>query len=185
MERLADLEYTAVEFAMFEDGEQLKPSEVAADVEAAVALCRNSRRLDVVAFDVRITAEKEAHYEQFAAICKMAKSAKVVTITVPSAERGTPFNEEVEHLRRLVDVATLDGVRVALKGQLGRLSEDPDTVMVLCDNVKGLGLTLDPSVYIYGSHQGRSIDKLLKYVYHTHLRDTNKKAFQVRVGQGE
>lgn len=185
LERLADLEYTAVELAMFEDGDQLKPSEVLADVESAVALCRNSRRLDVVAFDVRITAEKEAHYEQFAALCKMAKSAKVVTITVPSAERGTPFNEEVEHLRRLVDIATLDGVRVSLKGQLGRLSEDPDTVMVLCDNVKGLGLTLDPSVYIYGSHQGRSIDKLLKYVYHTHLRDTNKKAFQVRVGQGE
>src|SRR5689334_51298 len=53
MERLADLEYTAVEFAMFEDGDQLKPSQVAADVETAIALCRNSRRLDVVAFDVR------------------------------------------------------------------------------------------------------------------------------------
>lgn len=185
LERLADLEYTAVELTMFEDGNQLKPSDVLADVEAAVALCRNSRRLDVVAFDVRITAEKEAHYEQFAAICKMAKAAKIVTITIPSAERGTPFNEEVEHLRRLVDIATLDGVRVAMKGQIGRLSEDPDTVTVLCDNVKGLGLTLDPSVYIYGSHQGRSIDKLLKYVYHTHLRDTNRKAFQVRVGQGE
>jgi sugar phosphate isomerase/epimerase len=185
LERLADLEYTAVELTMFEDGNQLKPSDVLADVEAAVALCRNSRRLDVAAFDVRITAEKETHYEQFAAICKMAKAAKIVTITVPSAERGTPFNEEVEHLRRLVDIATLDGVRVAMKGQIGRLSEDPDTVTVLCDNVKGLGLTLDPSVYIYGSHQGRSIDKLLKYVYHTHLRDTNRKAFQVRVGQGE
>jgi sugar phosphate isomerase/epimerase len=185
LERLADLEFTAVELAIFEDGRQLKPTDVLADVEAAVALCRNSRRLDVVAFDVRITAQQAAHYEQFFAICKMAKAAKVVTITVPSAERGTPFNEEVEHLRRLVDIATLDGVRVALKGQIGRLSEDPDTVTVLCDNVKGLGLALDPSVYIYGSHQGRSIDKLLKYVYHTHLRDTSRKALQVRVGQGE
>jgi len=25
----------------------------------------------------------------------------------------------------------------------------------------------------------------MKYVYHVHLRDTNKKAFQVRVGQGD
>jgi len=74
---------------------------------------------------------------------------------------------------------------VGLKSQIGRLSEDPDTVMVLCDNVKGLGLTFDPSVYIYGPYQGRSVDKIMKYVYHTHLRDTNKKAFQVRVGQGE
>ena len=29
----------------------------AASLEAAIALCRNSRRLDVAAFDVRITAE--------------------------------------------------------------------------------------------------------------------------------
>ncbi len=185
LDRLADLEYTAVELAIFEDGDQLKPSQVLADVEAAITLCHNSRRLDVVAFDVRITAEKEAHYEQFTAICAMAKGAKVVTITVPSAERGTPFNEEVEHLRRLVDIATLHGVRVGIKAQIGRLSEDPDTVTVLCDNVKGLGLTMDPSPYIVGSYQGRPLDKLIKYVYHVHLRDTSKKVLQVRVGQGE
>ena len=185
LERLADLEFTSVELAMFEDAAQFKPSQIAADAEAAAAVCRNTQRLDVVAFDTRITAEKAAHYEQFTAICRLAKAAKVVTITVPSAELGTPFNEEVEHLRRLVDIATLHGVRVGLKSQIGRLSQDPDTVMVLCDNVKGLGLTLDPSVYIFGPYQGRSIDKVMKYVYHLQLRDTNKKAFQVRVGQGD
>jgi sugar phosphate isomerase/epimerase len=185
LERLADLEYTSVELAMFEDADQFKPTQIAADVEAAAAICRNTRRLDVIAFDVRITAEKQAHYDQFTAICRLAKTAKVVTITVPSAELGTPFNEEVEHLRRLVDIATLHGVRVGLKSQIGRLSEDPDTVMVLCDNVKGLGLTLDPSAYIFGPYQGRNIDKIMKYVYHLQLRDTNKKGFQVRVGQGE
>ncbi|MCU0879016.1 MAG: sugar phosphate isomerase/epimerase [Pirellulaceae bacterium] len=185
IDRLADLEFTNVELALFEDANQLKPSQILADVDQAIAVCRNSRRLDVVAFDVRILAEKEAHYEQFEAVCKMAKGAKVVTLTVPSAELGTPFNEEVEHLRRLVDIADRHGVRVGIKSQVGRLSADPDTVMVLCDNVKGLGLTLDPSHYIYGPHQGRPIDKILKYVYHVHLRDTNKKALQVRVGQGD
>jgi sugar phosphate isomerase/epimerase len=185
LERLADLEYTSVELAMFEDADQFKPSQITADVEKAAAICRNTRRLDVVAFDVRITAEKAGHYEQFTAICKLAKAVKVVTLTVPSGELGTPFNEEVEHLRRLVDIATLHGVRVGLKSQIGRLSETPDNVVDLCDNVKGLGVTLDPSVYIYGPHQGRSIDKLMKYVYHLQLRDTNKKGFQVRVGQGE
>ena len=185
LERLADLEYTSVELTLFEDSGQLRPSQVAADVEAAAAICRNTQRLDVVAFDTRITAEKAAHYEQFTTICRLAKTTKVVTITVPSAELGTPFNEEVEHLRRLVDIATLHGVRVGLKSQVGRLSQDPDTVMVLCDNVKGLGLTLDPSAFIFGPYQGRSIDKVMKYVYHLQLRDTNKKAFQVRVGQGD
>jgi hypothetical protein len=60
----------------------------------------------------------------------MAKGAKVVTLTVPSAELGTPFNEEVEHLRRLVDIADRHGVRVGIKSQVGRMSADPDTVMV-------------------------------------------------------
>ena len=55
-----------------------------------------------------------------------------------------------------MDIATLHGVRIGIKSQIGRLSEDPDTVINLCDNVKGLGLTLDPSHYIYGPYQGRS-----------------------------
>jgi sugar phosphate isomerase/epimerase len=185
LDRLADLEFTNVELAMYEDADQFKPSQIAADIEKAASICRNTRRLDILAFDVRITAQKAAHYEQFTAVCKLAKAAKVVTLTVPSAELGTPFNEEVEHLRRLVDIAVLHGVRVGIKSQVERLSQDPDTVMVLCDNVKGLGLTFDPSAYIFGPHQGRSIDKLMKYVYHVQLRDTNKKAFQVRVGQGD
>jgi sugar phosphate isomerase/epimerase len=185
LERLADLEYTSVELAMFEEADQFKPSQIAADVDAAIATCRNTQRLNVVAFDVHITAQKESHYEQFTAICRVAKATKVVTLSVPSSELGTPFNEEVEHLRRLVDIATLHGVRVGLKSQIGRISEDIDTVTVLCDNVKGLGLTLDPSAYVFGPAQGKSYDKLLKYVYHVHLRDTNKKAYQVRVGQGD
>jgi sugar phosphate isomerase/epimerase len=185
LDRLGDLEYTAVELALFEDRDQFKPSYIQENLDKAIEQCRNTRRLDVVAFDLRITATGEAHYEQFLAICRLAKTVKVVTLTVPSAEVGTPFNEEVDHLRKLVDIATLQGVRVGIKSQIGRLSEDMDTVTVLCDNVKGLGLTLDPSVYIYGNAQGKAIDKLMKYTFHTQLRDTNKKAFQVRVGQGD
>ena len=63
--------------------------------------------------------------------------------------------------------------------------EDPDTVAVLCDNVQGLGLTLDPSHYICGPQGNKNIDKLMKYVYHVHLRDTSTEELQVRVGQGE
>ena len=74
LERLADLEFTSVELALFEDADQFKPSTIAADVDAAVAICRNTQRLDVVAFDVRITAQKAEHYEQFTAICRLAKA---------------------------------------------------------------------------------------------------------------
>ena len=64
-----------------------------------------------VSYSVQIDAQGDEHYRQFAACCKLAKATKVVTLTVPSAELGTPFNEEVEHLRRLVAIAKLEGVR--------------------------------------------------------------------------
>ncbi|MCA9200196.1 MAG: sugar phosphate isomerase/epimerase [Planctomycetales bacterium] len=184
-EKLLDLEYSAVEIAIDEESDYLKPSDVVANMEKAVTLCRNTHRLDITGYALNITAKGEEHYEQFAACCKLAKATKVATLTVPSAELGTPFNEEVEHLRRLVSIATLESACVSMRSQIGRLTEDPDTVVVLCDNVKGLGVTLDPSHYICGPHAGRSYDKLMKYTYNMYLRDTSKDKLQVRIGQGE
>lgn len=185
IERLADLEYTSVELAIHEDGRQLRPSEVLADLSRAVDLCRRTNRLDVVAFDVNINAQGELYYQQFDAICRLAKRSKVVTITVPASELGTPFNEEVDRLRRLSAIAQMQGVRISLRSQVGRLSEDPDTVVVLCNNVDALGVTLDPSQYLCGPYGLRHMDKLYKYVYHVHLRDSTKDKLQVRVGQGQ
>ncbi len=65
------------------------------------------------------------------------------------------------------------------------MTEDPDTAVVLCDNVRGLGLTLDPSHYITGPRQGRDYSKVYPYVYHVRLRDTTKTHLQVRVGKGD
>jgi sugar phosphate isomerase/epimerase len=184
IERLVDLEFTNIEIAIHEHGPQLRPSEVAADLNNAVNLCRDTHRLNVIGYSVRITAEGEEYYRQFQAICRLAKATKVVTLIVPSSELGTPFNEEVERLRRLVDYAALEGARVGMLTHQGCLTEDPSTAVVLCDNVKGLGLTLDPSHYLSGPHAGRNIDKLMPYVYHVHLRDSSKQSLQVRVGQG-
>jgi sugar phosphate isomerase/epimerase len=184
IERLGDLEFSAVVIALHADGQQLAPQDVANDLNKAVALCRDTHRLDLGGYSVQISALGEEHYRQFAACCKLAKATKVVSLTVPSAELGTPFNEEVEHLRRLVNIATLEGVLVSIRTQQGRLSEDPDTVAVVCDNVKGLGVTLDPTPFVCGPRARRGYDSLMKYVYHVELRDSSKKEFQVRVGQG-
>jgi len=185
IDTIIDLEFVNVEIDIHEHGNHLEPSKVAADLESAVSVCRNTNRANVIAYSIQIDAEGEEHYRQFAAICRLAKATKVVTLTVPSAELGTPFNQEVEHLERLVALAESEGVRVAIKSQLGRLSEDPDTVVVLCDNVKGLGVTLDPSHYVCNPNGSRDYDRLMKYAFHVHLRDTTKRELQVRIGQGE
>ncbi len=184
-ERMTDLEYSAVEIVMRPDSPQLTARQVLENPEQVLALCRSTHRMDIVGYSVEIDATGPEHYEQFHACCKLAKATKVATITVPSAELGTPFNEEVEHLRRLVAVATMESVVVSLKTQIGRLSEDPDTVKVLCNNVKNLRVTLDPSHYLCEPNAGRSYDKLLEHTQHVQLRDTSKTDLHVRVGQGE
>jgi sugar phosphate isomerase/epimerase len=185
LDRLVDLQFSAFELAIHERGGHLKPSEVYADLDRAIDICRSTRRLTLAALSVEIEAEGEEYYRQFAAICKLAKATKVVAVCVPAGELGTPFNEEVERLRELVAIASFEGVLVGVKTETGRVTEDPDTTKVLCDNVKGLGVTLDPSHFIFGPRQGGGFDQILKYVIHVHLRDTTKDALQVRVGQGQ
>jgi len=73
---------------------------------------------------------------------------------------------------------------VAVKTTAGRMTQDAETTASLCRNVPGLGVTLDPSHFIYGSKKAASWEPILKYVAHVHLRDTKSDAFQVRVGQG-
>jgi sugar phosphate isomerase/epimerase len=97
----------------------------------------------------------------------------------------TPFNAEVERLRELVRIASLDGIVVGVKNEVGRVTQDPDTAVVMCDNVKGLGVTLDPSHFICGPHRGGNYDQVMKYVCHVQLRDTTREQLQVRVGQGD
>jgi sugar phosphate isomerase/epimerase len=183
LNRLVELEYTSVEFGLIETGKQLKPSQIWADLDRSIKLCRDTHRLTPAAYTVDMP-EGPNYYAQFSACCKLAKATKVVTIAVPAAELGTPFNAEIERLRELVNIATVDGILVGLITEVGRLTENPDTAMALCNNVKGLGITLDPSHYICGPHRG-GYDQLIKHVVHTHLRDTKKDKLQVRVGQGE
>jgi sugar phosphate isomerase/epimerase len=185
LECLVDLQFTALELALHEHGGWLKPSEVLANSERAIQLCGMTHRMDVAALSIQIDATGEEYLKQFEAIAKLAKAIKVVTLVVPSSELGTPFNEEIERLKKLVAIAAFQGSVVALKTEIGTMTQDADTAAVFCDHVKGLGLCFDPSCYLAGPHQGRSTDKLLPYVRHVHLRDSTKQQFQVRVGQGE
>jgi sugar phosphate isomerase/epimerase len=183
--QLVELEYAAVEIMVHETGGHLKPSDVLADPNRAVLACRQTHRLTPVALSVEIEAPEPDYYHQFVACCRLAKAIKVVTVTVRSAELGTPFNAEVERLQSLVALASREGVRVGLLTEVGHMTENPDTAVVMCDSVKGLGITLDPSHYVFGPHSGVNFEQVMKHVFHMRLRDTTKDQLQVRVGQGE
>jgi sugar phosphate isomerase/epimerase len=184
LSRLVDLEFNRVEIAIRGDGPGLRPADVLADVDKVIAQCRNTQRLTPVAYAVD-PDPGDNYYKQFAACCKLAKATKVVTITVRSGELGTPFNAEIERLRELASMATQAGVVLGVLTQEGRISQDPSTAVVLCQQVKGLGITLDPSPFICGPHKGEQYNNVFKHVVHTQLRDTAKDKMQVRIGQGE
>lgn len=183
-EKLADLEFNNVEIVLSEDSPVFKPSRIAEDINAAAALFQATRRLTVSSYYVDISAEGDEYYRQFDAVCKLAKANKVVTLTAPSSPLGTPFNEEVERYKELVKLADSQGVRVGMLSTTGAVSQDPDTVCVICDHVKGLALSLDPSHFIFQRDNPPDIDKLYKYVHQVYLRDTTRDELQVRVGQG-
>lgn len=184
MERLAELEFTAVELDVHEHGGHLTPAKVAANPEAAIAECSDLQRLRPVAISFSAPETPEL-YDRFTACCRLAKSLGIVTIVVDSSELGTPFNGEIERLRKMVAIASGLGAVVGVKTTRDRMTQDAETTASLCRNVPGLGVALDPSHFIFGHKKQASWEPILKYVCHVHLRDTKPEAFQVRIGQGD
>lgn len=183
MERLAELEFTAVELDVHAEGGHLQPAAVAADPDAAIAACSDLQRLRPVAISFAAPESPDV-YDHFQACCRLAKSLGVVTMVVESSELGTPFNGEIERLRKLVGIAAGYGELVAVRTQADRMTQDAETVASLCRNVPGLAVTLDPSHFIFGHKKPANWESILQYVGHVHLRDTKPDVPQVRIGQG-
>jgi sugar phosphate isomerase/epimerase len=185
---IGELEFSKVEIALHERGPHLRPSEVAGDVNAAAHHIRNGPSLVPAAYSVEIEAAGEKEYQrQLRAVCRLARLTTVPLLTISAAPAGAALDTEVERLTGLCRLAEVEGVVLSVATRAGTLTELPETAVHLCERVPGLGLTLDPSHYIAGPHQGKNFDQVYPYVRHVLLRDTGRGPgqFQVRVGQGE
>lgn len=182
---IGELEFSKVDVAIREQGPHLRPSEVAADINLAAHRIRIGPSLTPGAFHVEIAAtDPEEYQKQLRAICRLARLSTVAVVTIPAAPTGTDLDVEVARLKRLSQLAHTEGVVLTCETRIGTLTENPDNAVALCERVQGLGLTLDPSHYVAGPHEGKSYDQIFPYVRHVHLRDTAPGKFQVRVGQG-
>lgn len=178
---IADLEYDKLELWFDETDGHLKPSEIAAEPEAFFSRYREITRLTPIA----ICLEHDVDSATMAGLSKLAKLMRITQITIPASPLGTPFNAEIDRLRAHHAIASQDGVRLSIKTKTGCLTEDPHTAVELCQSVRGLGITLDPSYYICGPHRNGSFDQVFPYVFHVHLRDTSPEQLQVQIGLGE
>jgi sugar phosphate isomerase/epimerase len=185
---IGELEFSKLDVAIHEQGPHLRPSEVAADVTLAAQRIRIGPSLTPAAFSVEIEAPTDTEYQrQLRAVCRLARLSTVSVITLAAATSGSGLDAEVQRLSSLIQVAQAEGIVLTVATRTGTLTENPETAIELCQRVPGLGLTLDPSHYIAGPHQGKSFDQVYPYVRHVHLRDTGRSPghFQVRIGQGE
>jgi sugar phosphate isomerase/epimerase len=185
---IAELEFSKVDVAIQEHGPHLRPSAVVEDIALAAQRIRIGPSLSPAAFNVEIdAADPQVFQQQLRAICHLARLSMVSVLTLPAASVGTGLDAEIKRLQGLVHLATVEGIVLTVETRIGTLTENPDMAVELCKRVPGLGLTLDPSHYIAGPHQGKSFDQVYPFVRHVHLRDTGRgpEHFQVRVGQGE
>lgn len=188
LQSAAALRFSKFEAAIHEHGNQLKPSEVAADVLAAAERLRYGPGLTPSAFNVEIDAPDEAEYHrQFKAVCRLARVSAVPVVTLRPAALEVPLDGEAARLAKLVRLGDADGVLVCVSTLIGTHTQTPEGAVSLCEAVPGLGLTLDPSHYTAGPNGNKNYDMVFPYVRHVALRDTGRgpNQFQVRVGQGE
>jgi sugar phosphate isomerase/epimerase len=183
---MAEMEFSKLEVVLDENGPHLKPSEVLADVSRAAQRIRIGPSLSPAAFSLEVE-DRAGAGDYLRGVCRLARSSLVSLITIPAAPSDTPLEAEVQRLRGLVRLAQTEGVVLAVSTRTGTLTELPDVAVELCQRVPGLGITLDPSHFIAGPHQGAPFDVVYPYVRHVWLRDTGRGPgqLQVRVGQGE
>ncbi len=188
LRHIAELEFNKIDLAIIEGGSHLSPSEVVENPEAALQRIRYGPSLTPAALDLDFgDVDAKTLRRRFEVICRLAKPLTVAVLTMPAAPLGTPFDDEVKRLSELSEIAQREGLVLTVATHSKTLTADPAAAVNLCKAVPGLGLTLDPSHYIHGPHQGEPFDEVYPFVQNVHFRDTGRKPdqFQVSVGKGE
>lgn len=184
LEKLADLEYTAVEVVIGTKPGDLNPDFMEADPVRAVRLIQSCRQVTPVAFFFDIAPDDPRYFEKFVQCVKLAKAVRIITIVVLSSPLGTPYNEEIERLRRMCQLGIVNGITISVLTQKDCITDSIDSIHSLCRSIPELSIALDPSWFIFDRPKPIDFDSITGYVSHVRLRDTTQTNFQVQLGQG-
>ncbi|MBQ2684525.1 MAG: sugar phosphate isomerase/epimerase [Thermoguttaceae bacterium] len=184
LQRLSGLEFSSCEIVVGNRPCDLTPEYILSQPKQAVRDCLAFRTIapSICFFDIE--PDDPDYFTKFEACCDLAKQLRIFTISIRSAELGTPYNEEIERLRRANTIGLHMGLLIGLLTQRGRIAESCESVRSLCRSVPELSVTLDPSQFIYNYERPINFDSIIPLVCNVHLRDTTKKAEQVQIGQG-
>jgi sugar phosphate isomerase/epimerase len=187
MKTIREYQFPKVDLAVHPDGPHLTPAEVVAS-PTAVAAKLKAQTVPVAAISL-VTTELDGDMArpELKAVCRLARLLSVPLVTVPAAPAGSDVEAEVTRLTDWAKIASAEGVILTIETHASTLTADPAIALHLCQSVRGLGLTLDPSHYHTGPHGPADYDALYPYVRHVRLRDSGPRPdqFQVQVGQGD
>ncbi len=177
--QLQDLGFDRCELWINEDFDQLKTSRVCSDSDGVISELREASRVNPVA----IFLEQEVSTDDFRRIVAFARELRIAQVTIEASPVGTPFNTEIDRLRERHTVCHQNGVRLSILTRSGLLTEDPLTATELCQSVRGLGITLDPTCYVCPPTSA-AWDTVFPHTLHCHLRDSSASEMQVPCGLG-
>ena len=178
--QLQDLGFDKCELWINEDYNQLKVSQVINEPEAVIAELREFSRVSPVA----VFLDHEVSLAEFGSVVQFAHALRVAQITIAASPVGTPFNTEIDRLRERHALCHEASIRLSILTQRGLLTEDPMTATELCQSVKGLGISLDPTCYVNRPME-QSWDSIFEQTLHCQLRDASPLETQVSCGLGE
>ena len=177
---ITDLEFDKVEIYLDQNG-TLSPGDVIGNPQEFYSQIRERTRLAPIAF----TLAHEISAKQFQTLCTLCKTMQVTQVNVPASPLGTPFNSEIDRLKQLAKTAAAEGIRVAIRAEVGTLTADAHTAVELCQAVEGLGIAFDPSYFLANNQIEPVVDLVAPYTLHVFLRDSTLEQLQVQVGLGE
>ena len=133
-------------------------------------LAKHGLRVSNLTFDAVESQPYDQYKKQFKAVVKLATRLNTRLINLMAPSTGADRPDQVRKLRELQAIAAQAEVILTLETHKGQITERPADALWICQQVPGLGLTLDPSHYYAGLHQGGGFDELLPFVKGTGLR---------------
>lgn len=187
LRHIAELEFTKVDLAIADDSPHLTPRELVDDLNAVVQKIRRGPTIGIAALTLQLKAAGDELATQVDAAAQLGKQLAGPILVIEASPTGTPIEEEIHRLRELVKLVSLHAGVLTVSTHIGTLTESPEVALQLCEQVEGLGLTLDPSHFLCGPAKDKDYDFLYPYVRHVQLRDSGATMdeFQVRVGRGK
>jgi len=133
-------------------------------------LAENKLKVSNLTFDGLDAAHFEAYTRRFETVMKLANRLNTGLVNIMAPHKDADKQEMARKLEVLHRIAARHKVTLTLETHANQLTEHPADAVWLCEQVPGLGLTLDPSHYYAGPNQGKCYDEVYRYVMGTGLR---------------